>query len=84
MGIREHKVKSIEDYDIYIRITSSISNKKHKLSFHLSNTIANRFASLIQFPLVPMGVLDPRSAHKRPSALPPINTSGNFPPHVSA
>jgi hypothetical protein len=36
------------------------------------------------FPLVPMGVLAPGSAHARPSARPPINTSGNFPAHVSA
>ena len=36
-----------------------------------------------QFPLVPMGVLVPGSAHTRPSAQPPIDTSGNFPPHMS-
>ena len=35
-------------------------------------------------PLTPMGVLAPRSAHKRPSAWPPIDMSGNFPAHVSA
>jgi hypothetical protein len=35
------------------------------------------------FPLVPMGVLAPESAHKRPSAQ-PINPSGNFPAHMSA
>ena len=37
-----------------------------------------------KFPLAPMGVLAPGSAHARPSALPPIDTSGNFPAHVSA
>ena len=37
-----------------------------------------------EFPLTPMGVLTPGSAHARPSARPPINTSGNFPAHVSA
>ena len=37
-----------------------------------------------KFPLVPMGVLAPGSAHARPSARPPIDTSGNFPPPVSA
>jgi hypothetical protein len=31
-----------------------------------------------------MGVLAPGSAHARPSAQPPIDVSGNFPPHVSA
>ena len=30
------------------------------------------------------GVLAPGSAHARPSALPPIDTSGNFPAHMSA
>jgi hypothetical protein len=37
-----------------------------------------------KFPLTPMGVLALGSAHARPSAQPPINVSGNFPPHVSA
>ena len=37
-----------------------------------------------KFPLPPMGVLAPSSAHARPSARPPINTSGNFPAHMSA
>ena len=40
--------------------------------------------SLNIFPLAPMGVLAPRSVHTRPSARPPIDTSGNFPAHVSA
>ena len=31
-----------------------------------------------------MGVLAPVSAHAGPSAQPPIGTSGNFPPLVSA
>ena len=31
-----------------------------------------------------MGVLAPGSAHARPSAHPPIDSSGNFPAHVSA
>ena len=37
-----------------------------------------------EIPLAPMGVLAPGSAHARPSARPPIDTSGNFPAHVSA
>ena len=37
-----------------------------------------------EFPLAPMGVLAPGSAHARPSALPPIDNSGNFTAHVSA
>ena len=37
-----------------------------------------------EFPLTPMGVLAPGSAHARPSAQPLIFMSGNFPAHVSA
>ena len=36
-----------------------------------------------QFPLAPMGVLAPGSAHTWPSAQPPIDTSEFFLPHVS-
>ena len=35
-------------------------------------------AIVIKFPLAPMGVLAPGSAHARPSARPPMDTSGNF------
>ena len=34
--------------------------------------------------LTSMGVLAPGSVHARPSAQPPIDTSGNFPAHLSA
>ena len=37
-----------------------------------------------KFPLAPMGVHAPVSAHAGPSAQPPIGTSGNFPARVSA
>ena len=37
-----------------------------------------------KFPLAPMGVLTPGSAHARPSAQPPIYVSRNFPAHMSA
>ena len=39
--------------------------------------------TLNKFPLVPMGVLAPGSAHARPSARPPINTSGIFLAYMS-
>ena len=38
---------------------------------------------LDKFPLAPMGVLAPGSAHARPSARPPIDTIGNFSAHMS-
>ena len=37
-----------------------------------------------EFPLAPMGVLAPVSAHAGHSAQPPIGTGGNFPARVSA
>ena len=39
--------------------------------------------NIFKFPLAPMGVLAPGSAHARPSARPPIDTSGNFSAHMS-
>jgi hypothetical protein len=47
--------------------------------WHTANTY-----SQTKIPLTPMGVLAPGSAHARPSALPPIDVSRNFPAHVSA
>ena len=37
-----------------------------------------------KFPLAPLGVLAPVSAHTGHFAQPPIDTSGNFPARVSA
>ena len=37
-----------------------------------------------RFPLAPMGVLAPGSAHARPSTQPPIDMSGNCQAHMSA
>ena len=37
----------------------------------------------MEFPLAPMGALAPGSAHARPSAQAPIDTSGNFSAQVS-
>ena len=39
---------------------------------------------ICKFPLAPMGVLAPVSAHAGPSAQPPTGTSGIFPARVSA
>ena len=41
------------------------------------------FCLLKKIPLALMGVLAPWSAHARPSARPPIDTSGNFSAHMS-
>ena len=38
--------------------------------------------SRTEIPLAPMGVLAPGSAHARPSAQPPIDTSRNFSAHM--
>ena len=39
--------------------------------------------NIVKIPLASMGVLAPRSAHARPSARPPIDTSGNLSAHIS-
>ena len=38
----------------------------------------------LKFPLAPMGVLVPVSAHARSCAWPPIDNSGNFPAQMTA
>ena len=43
----------------------------------------NENVKLLEFPLASMGVLAPGSVHARPSAQPPIDTSGNFSAHMS-
>ena len=55
-----------------------------RLIYFLGISLILIFHTLYKFPLAPMGVLAPRSAHGRPSARPPIDLSGNFPAHVSA
>ena len=52
-----------------------VANVKFQVNFQILN--------IIQFPLAPMGVLAPGSAHARPFAQPPIDTSGNLSAHVS-
>ena len=42
------------------------------------------YIAVKKFLQVPMGVLAPGSVHARPSARPPIDTSGNVPAHMSA
>ena len=54
---------------------------------HQMYSIQNSHHAVYQFdlfPLTPMEVLAPGSAHERPSALPPINMSGDFPVHLHA
>ena len=58
------------------------SNSSFSSSFSVSSN--NNSINLFKFPLAPMGVLAPVSAHAGPSAQPPIDTSGNFSARVSA
>ena len=46
--------------------------------------IMRKYERVSKFPLAPMGVLAPVSAHAGTSAQPPIGTSGNFPARMSA
>ena len=57
-----------------------------QLLFILSNHVTcnqNKALTYRKCLLALMGVLAPGSAHERPSARPPIDTSGNFSAHIS-
>ena len=49
----------------------NVKQKRHKGQVRRENFCE-------EIPIAPMGVLAPGSAHARPSARPPIDTSGNF------
>ena len=60
--------------------------KEYLYSRHVKEPSTEKTMELlevIKFPLAPMGVLAPGSAHARPSAQPPIDTSGKFSAHMS-
>ena len=58
-------------------MSADFENIYGKIPLHLS------MEGIRKFPLAPMGVLEPGSAHARPSAQPSIDTSGNCSAHVS-
>jgi hypothetical protein len=57
---------------------------KVELKVVLSNSKFHEYKLKEKIPIAPIGVLAPGSAHNRPSARPPIDTSGIFTPHMSA
>ena len=65
------------------RIGSARSGRNLQVGIYVSSFIFGQEA-LKKFLLALMGVLAPGSAHARPSARPPIDTSGNLPVHMSA
>ena len=65
------------------RLTAQHQHEQILLVHESAKLTTNNF-KLDKFPLAPMGVLAPGSAHARPSAQPPIDTSGNVSAHVSA
>jgi hypothetical protein len=70
------------DYEIVYDKSAKSTSKETKVQ-----TLQNGKGFIrkrLEFPLAPMGVRAPGSAHARPSARPPIDPSGNFPAHVSA
>ena len=88
----------IKNNHLIMLLASSYPNrKKDCLMFNLLRalililiTILTQYVSWryfvpkrVKFPLPPMGVLAPGSAHARPSARPPIDTRGNFSAHMS-
>ena len=71
----------------YMGLTSTLKTAHIGGSFSILVLSAQNWEELqeyLKFPLAPMGVLGPGSAHARPSAQPLIDTSGNFPVHVFA
>jgi hypothetical protein len=68
-------------WEVDQKLTALVQPFLMQTTTHQSNYI---MCTMEIFPLTPMGVLAPRSAHARPSAQPPINVSGNFPAHMSA
>ena len=58
--------------------------KEVKSQIHELNSEQKEVKNQKKYPLAPMGVLAPVSAHAGPSGQPSIGTSGNFPAHVSA
>ena len=78
------------DQSLYLHQTNYLINlsKFLKKLWNLALSVVEEKDSLVsekgvQYPLAPMGVLAPGSAHARPSARPPIDTSGNFSAHMS-
>ena len=65
-------------------LVSEDLNIKESEILHISDNHYKTNLNMKKFPLTPMGVLAPGSAHARPSAQPPIDVSGNFPARMSA
>ena len=70
-----------------MQLFHSLHSKAGHQFFLLHPHIKCYFPGLInhskKIPLAPMGVLAPGSSQARPSAWPPIDTSGNFSAHMS-
>ena len=73
----EKELVKAKDFSEKHKIESIAAEEKHKINVKTIDTKSDE-----KFPLTPMGVLAPGSAHARPSAQPPIDVSGNFPPRV--
>ena len=75
----DHKMKHCALFDEKEHLISIRNSEK----FCLENSFLSK-GYILKFPLAPMGVLAPVSAHAGPSAQSPIGTSGNFPARMSA
>ena len=74
---RAHYIRPYQCIDCGVKFKRNYDLERHRRMTHEKKEV-------LKFPLAPMGVLAPVSAHARHSAQPPIDTSGNFPAHVSA
>ena len=62
----------------------TVTHKDRKVCTDCRYQKCIRYGNINIFPLAQMGVLAPGSVQARPSARPPIDTSVNFPAHMSA
>ena len=65
-------------YDVFLDICF-----QPQIAYMVFDLELSSLKTYIKFLLAPMGVLAPGSAHARPPARPPIDTSGNFSAHMS-
>ena len=78
MAASSKEIQEVED-----KIAGKLLEKQRKEYENKLEHLKNIKKEKGKFPLAPMGVLAPGSAHARPSAQPPVNTSGNLSAHMS-
>ena len=78
----KEKVKTGRQLASNANLDETLSQESEVLKADIESDL-KAMKKIKEIPLVPMGVLAPGSAHARPSAQPPIDTSGTFSAHMS-